>query len=570
MADIKSNKKKMANARNYFKEYCDYTGIHGCKFIGEERTMCEKIIWIIVFCISLFTCITVVYEVFKKWQKSPIIVNFASEKVNIYDITFPAVTICPETKVYSDYFNYTLSLKSSLKMNETNFKGDQLKKLQYMSLLCNVNVYYHKIPKIDTIDEGFYEFLKNGAPQFFTKCIWMGSDYPCEEIFQPLYTDEGLCLTFNMLKKSKIFTSETEGVHSPPPSYVDNDAVNWSADFGYTDDAGLNAYPRRAFLSGSTNSLQVNLAINNTDLDYGCTHFQGYKVVLHSPHRYPTLSNHYIRIPLRKSVSAAITPVVLTTSDDVAQYPIHKRKCAFQKDKKLRYFSEYSQMNCRMECLLNLTMELCGCVEYYMPRLKGMPICGTGKYECVKDATAHRTVLVLQQQSKEHRKAYLKQEQFRGHFKQMGHNLSHKQFCYCPDMCNIIEYNVEITESDYDWPRKMATLGIDLAEDEEGLSASQIEIYFKSSTFIPQERNGLFGLFDFLSNVGGLLGLFIGFSLLSMVEFIYFLSLRIICNLKLYHTWYGKPESPQNRSNIATIPMVTGGTFLHRTTSVNA
>lgn len=29
-----------------------------------------------------------------------------------------------------------------------------------MSLLCDVNVYYDKIPKLDTIDEGFYKFLK--------------------------------------------------------------------------------------------------------------------------------------------------------------------------------------------------------------------------------------------------------------------------------------------------------------------------------------------------------------------------------------------------------------------------
>lgn len=41
-------------------------------------------------------------------------------------------------------------------------------------------------------------------------------------------------------------------------------------------------------------------------------------------------------------------------------------------------------------------------------------------------------------------------------------------FCYCPEMCNTMDYNVEITESDYDWPRKMAALGIDVTKDDEG------------------------------------------------------------------------------------------------------
>ncbi|KAL1497369.1 hypothetical protein ABEB36_008350 [Hypothenemus hampei] len=117
MADIPHKKIRFLNARNYFREYCDYTGIHGFKFIGERRTLVEKVSWTIVFCMSLITCIAVVNEVFKKWQKSPIIVNFASHQTNIFDITFPAVTICPETKVLSNRFNYSFNIRKSL--NET-------------------------------------------------------------------------------------------------------------------------------------------------------------------------------------------------------------------------------------------------------------------------------------------------------------------------------------------------------------------------------------------------------------------------------------------------------------------
>ncbi|KAL1497370.1 hypothetical protein ABEB36_008351, partial [Hypothenemus hampei] len=48
-----------------------------------------------------------------------------------------------------------------------------------------------------------------GAPTFLTKCNWMGKEIDCEKIFQPLYTDEGLCQTFNMLSKKQMFTNET-------------------------------------------------------------------------------------------------------------------------------------------------------------------------------------------------------------------------------------------------------------------------------------------------------------------------------------------------------------------------
>ncbi|KAF7267710.1 hypothetical protein GWI33_019099 [Rhynchophorus ferrugineus] len=537
MADIKSNKKTLENLKNYFREYCDYTGIHGMKFIGERRSFCEKVIWILIFCLSLTTCISVVYEVFKKWQKSPIIVNFASQEVNIFDITFPAVTICPETKVFSDHFNYSYTLRRSL--NQTMPK-EQLKKLQYMSILCNTNEYFDKIPKVSTIDQEFFNFLKEGSPSFLTKCSWMGQESPCNQIFQPFYTDEGLCQTFNMLSKKELFTDAVENIDPPPVTYKDRRVQHWSADHGYTDEAGIDTYPRRALLSGATNSLMVNFAVNNTDLDYGCTHFQGYKVVLHSPHRFPTVHSHYFRIPLKKSVSAAITPSVLTTSQDVGEYNVKKRKCYFQTDMKLKFFANYSQINCKMECLINLTIDICGCVQYFMPREKNTPMCGTEKYKCLQIAEGKQALIFMESNLD---KPKLMNKHFPNHLKHLK-NHTDNYLCNCPSMCNTIDYNVEITESDYDWPRKMAAIGIDVvSEDEEGMSTSQLQIYFKGNTFIPQQRNELYGTFDFLANVGGLLGLFIGFSILSMIELIYFLSLRIICNINLYDTWYGKPSS---------------------------
>lgn len=42
------------------------------------------------------------------------------------------------------------------------------------------------------------------------------------------------------------------------------------------------------------------------------------------------------------------------------------------------------------------------------------------------------------------------------------------------------------------------------------------------------QRSEVYGYTDFLANCGGLLGLFLGFSILSIVEIIYFLTLRLL------------------------------------------
>lgn len=59
-------------------------------------------------------------------------------------------------------------------------------------------------------------------------------------------------------------------------------------------------------------------------------------------------------------------------------------------------------------------------------------------------------------------------------------------------------------------------------------SFSYLVVSFKDETFVSQERTESHTLMDILGNVGGLFGLFMGASLLSLVELLYYLSFRIL------------------------------------------
>lgn len=61
---------------------------------------------------------------------------------------------------------------------------------------------------------------------------------------------------------------------------------------------------------------------------------------------------------------------------------------------------------------------------------------------------------------------------------------------------------------------------------------AQIFISFKDNQVFASRRSELYGKTDFLANCGGLLGLFMGVSLLSVVEAIYYCTLRLGCNLR--------------------------------------
>lgn len=65
------------------------------------------------------------------------------------------------------------------------------------------------------------------------------------------------------------------------------------------------------------------------------------------------------------------------------------------------------------------------------------------------------------------------------------------------------------------------------------MQPARLSIFFKEHQFITSKRSELYGQTDFYANCGGLLGLFLGMSCLSVIEVIYYFTLRLVCSLRL-------------------------------------
>ena len=73
--------------------------------------------------------------------------------------------------------------------------------------------------------------------------------------------------------------------------------------------------------------------------------------------------------------------------------------------------------------------------------------------------------------------------------------------------------------------RRMKNL-LDYIESTEA-QASVINVYFKELGIVKYRKDELYGTKDLVAAVGGVMGLCLGFSLLSLAEFIYFFTLRL-------------------------------------------
>eukprot|EP00094_Tigriopus_californicus_P012851 TCALIF_12426-PA protein Name:"Similar to ppk28 Pickpocket protein 28 (Drosophila melanogaster)" AED:0.14 eAED:0.15 QI:199/0.5/0.4/1/0.75/0.8/5/0/353 len=158
----------------------------------------------------------------------------------------------------------------------------------------------------------------------------------------------------------------------------------------------------------------------------------------------------------------------------------------------------------------------CGCVAYYMPRNSSyMPICGPKLAKCVFDSVTEveRSTLSDTKENK-------------------------GSGCECLPPCTDINFpHVSSTTKLRSSTLKMSQ---ELKETHPKLlndsyvhdNVAIVNIFFKDQHFMRHERSELFGITDFFANIGGLMGLCMGFSILSLVEFVYFFSLRLILHIQ--------------------------------------
>jgi acid-sensing ion channel, other len=91
--------------------------------------------------------------------------------------------------------------------------------------------------------------------------------------------------------------------------------------------------------------------------------------------------------------------------------------------------------------------------------------------------------------------------------------------CDCLPSCRSIDYNINVHFEKFK------------TENESDVERASLSVYFADEEFIVMRRYASFGTGTLLSNIGGLLGLFLGASVMSFIEVFYFFTIRLFNNL---------------------------------------
>ncbi|XP_035719471.1 uncharacterized protein LOC118440483 [Vespa mandarinia] len=205
-------------------------------------------------------------------------------------------------------------------------------------------------------------------------------------------------------------------------------------------------------------------------------------------------TRHHLQILEIQTVVLRILQADSTKS--IYKLPIHRRKCGFPSDNGLELWPIYTYQMCMTECRSRIIRKKCGCYPHFLRRIckdfyhSDVPICNAAQLRCI--GRIQRSELLNVKTSS----------------------------CNCLVNCNQVSYlseEIKITRFKNVFPLNTTSF--------------KMTISFSKNKF---KRKEWYTFGDFLTSIGGAAGLFLGCSVLSFVEILYYGTLHLYIYMQ-YH-----------------------------------
>ncbi|XP_020717441.1 pickpocket protein 28-like [Ceratitis capitata] len=255
--------------------------------------------------------------------------------------------------------------------------------------------------------------------------------------------------------------------------------------------------------TGETLGLSVTLDVQADNYYCSSASSVGFKILLHNPLEVPNMREIGLPLTPGRETKVRIRAVKTDSEQGLRSMSKMSRRCLFADEKPLEYYRFYTQRNCEVECLAKMLLKYCGCVTHFVPLfLENQNQCGIYEMSCV----------------------------MRIHLQSMVTNNGKG----CPEVCLRGCYDLTYLPDFFTIPLSHSGFQV-MNQGIKNMSSAYVEknvavvnIYFKDVAYRSSKQAEYIGITDFLSNIGGILGLFFGFSFMSLAEFIFYFLLKPI------------------------------------------
>ena len=450
--DIEATQKEKQNAFEQFVEFAKRSTCHGLSYLFLQKSShIRRALWLLacLLCVAvyLYLCSMAVIRYFSYPSASTIEYN------NVDTLEFPLLTLCNSNQLRKSYYERRVKDGSLPARPAHAFARQQMRLGKMNNTVDNLTAMSDDEIKVLFTDE-----------QWATINDQM--NYAVDQLDLEKLFKEGGFQAGNVLKSALVISSHgrvaSSGLSTNVTSFISYDEQSLCHTFTFYDSTTSERLVASINESVShylwlTLNPQMEETKNNSNYVY--------MLYFHAPNQFelgmqsptPILRDHRYRFSLSRKDTHSL-PLPYGKTDCVQ----HKQEHAAL----LKYFDEYSQLACRLECMSMAQYQHCGCRKPGYPGVDDIPVCN---YSSLSTCNAN-------------------------------YNCNH-----CLPLCNQIRYEKDF----YKYTFKDA-------------GAMSLFITFKEVGKTEIRQNAVYPAESLFGELGGLMGMFIGASVVTIVEFVDF------------------------------------------------
>ncbi|XP_045776921.1 sodium channel protein Nach-like [Maniola jurtina] len=424
----------------------------------------------------------------------------------IANIEFPAVTLCNFNRISKKSLDKLVKKHFAKKTYKNESRAEMFMFFRQLGRLIDFS--YNKTLQAQAVLHSFAKYIdekkidqlmEDLAPpcgEMLVRCAWAGELIDCNENFHVQRTVHGHCCAFNLVIRDNEFGGLART----------SDTI------------------KRQYLPGQLNGLNVILDPMVDDYSYTLFNMFGFEVLIYDATHYADHNSGSMIQRIAQPGQAAffeIYAVKQIATEEVRKYPPTTRKCLFRDDIKERYFNMYSYSACIVRCRIKTLKSLCKCVPYYVHDLDDnyqYPKCTIDHLGCLNRYKEKLFYLYPKDATNTE-----------------GLEAEIQGALYCPEClpdCELTRHHSKHSKL----PLPGVThhnkeLSSFFFEDLNMTGKCLLSIYQGTTDGTLNRFDIVFYWFEIISNVGGFCGILIGFSIITILEFVYFFVFRFFGNL---------------------------------------
>uniref|UniRef100_A0A182PB08 Sodium channel protein Nach n=1 Tax=Anopheles epiroticus TaxID=199890 RepID=A0A182PB08_9DIPT len=473
------------------RELCNITALHGySQIVRNGYSMLERSVWSCAVVASTISAITLLMISWSWSVETPTVTVTESTNYPTWNLPFPAVTVCNLNKISATAaLNRAQTMRRPGNMTAEELSGMFRLFLHVTGLGQPDPVRYrllHDIMLMNNLE--IPQLMGEFTPPCGTlleRCMWKGTQWRCDNLFQVVNSTEGLCCSFNYYGLLK-------------DNYPKKITVSVPRD------------PRRVMASGFQTGLSILLQPSSEDYHSTDVASYGFKVMIHNSYDYPD-NDAEIKLLLAGTESfITLRPTSTYATADALTFAPSVRNCYTRHERVLTVLQRYSYVNCMVECRTASLYARCGCVPYHLPNNGSLRNCEMKDMECVVRARQLYLMAVPQRNGSVER-------------------LTHGGIappCGCLPGCNKVQYPSEMVTGRMD--RSFSYNSGSFFKDIQLKNQSLVHIFLADLTSTHFRMDIYQDSLGVLASFGGILGLFLGFSIITGFEMVYFFSIRLL------------------------------------------